>query len=147
MSKHRKHISQLNRLLRGELSAVEAYDRVIEKLQDAPEIASLRRIAQEHQQTADALKRYIEEIGEAPDQSSGPWGTFTLAVTEAAKLIGDHAALRTLREGEEHGLKEYEEVVEDDEMNPQWRSFIRGELMSVQREHIHTLDEMIRTTQ
>ena len=147
MPRRSAYITQLNRLLRGELSAVEAYDRVIEKLQDSPDIASLRRIAQEHQKTADAIKRYIEEVGEEPDQSSGPWGTFTLAVTEAAKLLGDHAALRTLREGEEHGLKEYEEVLDEDGLSPQWRSFIQGDLISVQREHIHTLDHLIQASE
>ena len=138
-----KCIDQLNSLLRGEISAVETYQLVIEKVDDehASDATALRAIAQEHGEDAQALREAIEELGGEADDSSGPWGIWAKTVQGVAKIFGDASALKALKEGEEHGLKDYEEAVDDvDEVS---RTLIVARFIPNQKRHIATLDGMI----
>jgi uncharacterized protein (TIGR02284 family) len=138
-----KCVDQLNSLLRGEISAVETYQQAIEKVGDehASDATALRAIAQEHGEDAQALREAIEELGGEADDSSGPWGTWAKTVQGVAELFGDASALRALKEGEEHGLKDYEEAVDDvDEAS---RTLIVSRLIRNQKRHIAALDGMI----
>ena len=71
-----------------------------------------------------------------------PWGTFAKAVEGTAKLLGNTAALKALKEGEEHGLKDYEDAPQDKHLPADCQTLIRG-LMEKQREHIIVLDRLI----
>ena len=136
-------IDQLNSLLRGEISAVETYQQAIEKVDDehASDATALRAIAQEHGEDAQALRESIEQLGGEADDSSGPWGTWAKTVQGVAKLFGDASALKALKEGEEHGLKDYREALDDvDEAS---RTLITSRLIPNQQRHIATLDGMI----
>ena len=138
-----KCIDQLNSLLRGEISAVETYQLAIEKVDDehASDATALRAIAQEHGEDAQALRYAIGKLGGDADDSSGPWGVWAKTVQGVAKLFGDASALKALKEGEEHGLKDYEEAVDDvDEAS---RKLIVSRLIPNQKRHISTLDGMI----
>ena len=138
-----KCIDQLNSLLRGEISAVETYQLAIEKVNDehASDATALRGIAQEHGEDAQALRDSIEKIGGEADDSSGPWGAWAKTVEGVAKLFGDASALKALKEGEEHGLKDYEEAVDDvDEAS---RTLIVSRFIPNQKRHIAALDGMI----
>jgi uncharacterized protein (TIGR02284 family) len=138
-----KSIDQLNSLLRGEISAVETYQLAIEKVDDehASDATALRAIAQEHGEDAQALREAIEELGGEADDSSGPWGTWAKTVEGVAKLFGDASALKALKEGEEHGLKDYEEA--QDDVDGESRTLIVSRLIPNQKRHIATLDGMI----
>ena len=138
-----KSIDQLNSLLRGEISAVETYQLAIEKVDDehASAATALRAIAQEHGEDAQALREAIEELGGEADDSSGPWGTWAKTVQGVAKLFGDASALKALKEGEEHGLKDYEEA--QDDVDGESRTLIVSRLIPNQKRHIATLDGMI----
>jgi uncharacterized protein (TIGR02284 family) len=136
-------IDQLNSLLRGEISAVETYQQAIEKVDDehASDAKALRAIAQEHGEDAQALREAVERLGGEADDSSGPWGTWAKTVQGVAKLFGDASALKALKEGEEHGLKDYREALDDvDEAS---RTLITSRLIPNQQRHIATLDGMI----
>ena len=50
------------------------------------------------------LRRLVNVFGEDNDTSSGAWGTFAKAVEGSAKLLGNKAAIRALKTGEEHGV-------------------------------------------
>ena len=138
-----KSIDQLNSLLRGEISAVETYQLAIEKVDDehASDATSLRAIAQEHGEDAQALRKAIEELGGEADDSSGPWGAWAKTVQGVAKPFGDASALKALKEGEEHGLKDYEEA--QDDVDEASRKLIVSRLIPNQKRHIATLDGMI----
>jgi uncharacterized protein (TIGR02284 family) len=140
-------IDQLNSLLRGEISAVETYNQAIEKVDDehASDATALRAIAQEHGEDAQKLRELIHELGGEADDSSGPWGTWAKTVQGVAKLFGDASALKALKEGEEHGLKDYREAAEDvDEAS---RTLIVSRFIPNQQRHIATLDGMIAKVQ
>ena len=139
-----KQIDQLNSLLRGEISAVETYKQAIEKIEDehTSDALALRAIAQEHGEAAQALRDEIQRMGGEADDSSGPWGAWAKVVQTTAKLFGDASALKSLKEGEEHGLKDYREARDD--LDSVSREIVMDRLIPAQERHVQTLDGMIR---
>lgn len=52
----------------------------------------------------------MQALAETPVHDSGAWGEWAKLVMGTAKLLGDKAALKALKEGEESGLKEYQDL-------------------------------------
>jgi uncharacterized protein (TIGR02284 family) len=136
-------VEQLNSLVRGVISAVQTYDQAIEKLGDGhgEMVAELRRIAQEHGEHAQELRARVRTLGGDPDDSAGAWGGLVQAAEGASKLFGDAAALKTLREGEEHGLRDYRDSLS--ELDLESRRLVQDVLLPAQLMHIQALDAMI----
>jgi uncharacterized protein (TIGR02284 family) len=138
-------VSALNSLLRGEMAALDIYRQAMEKLGDddhAFGVAELRVLLRDHRDAADALWHHIEQHGGKPSEGAGPWGSFAKAVEGTAKLFGDTAALKALKEGEEHGLKDYQDALEDKDLPADCQALLRG-LMDKNREHIAVLDRLM----
>jgi len=133
----------LNSLLRGEIAATETYQQALAKVGDESGAGDLRRIHAEHREAANTLRKHVREHGLDPDHGSGAWGTFAKAVEGTAKLFGNSAALRALKEGEETGLKDYEEALRKKDLPPDCKSLIESELLPKTREHIPVLDRLI----
>ncbi len=133
-------LDALNELLRGEMSAIETYRQALEKAE--PSTQDLNRFAKDHRDAADQLWHHVEEHGGKPSEGSGAWGSWAMAVEGTAKLFGTAAALKALKEGEEHGLKSYQSALENEEMAPECLELIR-DLATKQREHITGLDRLI----
>lgn len=129
-------IDACNELLRGEISAVETYTRAIEKFGAADEDGMLIRIRADHEETVRELRKLVMEAGGEPSQGSGPWGGFAKAVEGTATLLGETPALKVLQEGEEHGLKEYRDALDDPEVSPDLKALIRDELIPGLNDHI-----------
>jgi uncharacterized protein (TIGR02284 family) len=134
----------LNSLLRGEMSAIETYRQGLEKLRDdnEPGVSELRAIQRDHRDAADALWHYIERNGGKPSEGSGAWGAFAKAVEGTARLFGDSAALKALKEGEEHGLKDYQDALQDSKLAPEVQTMVRG-FITNQESHIMVLDRLM----
>lgn len=98
---------KVKEVMRGEKSAVETYRQVLEKVRGQPGATDLQRFCDDHQDSLNRLAQYIPSDEEAGAADSGAWGTFAKAVTGTAKVFGNKAALKALKEGEEHGLKQY----------------------------------------
>ncbi len=133
-------VDALNSLLRGEMSAIETYRQALAKAESGT--GDLQRFAKDHRDAADQLWQHVERHGGKPSEGSGAWGSWAQAVEGTAKLFGTAAALKALKEGEEHGLKEYESALENKEMAPECLTLLR-DLAAKQREHISGLDRMI----
>jgi uncharacterized protein (TIGR02284 family) len=135
-------VGQLNSLLRGEISAKETYVQAIEKLgiEGRGEVEVLRDIAREHADAVDRLKDAVQQAGGTPAGSSGVWGAFARTVEGSAKALGDAAAIKALKEGEEHGLKDYESALENVDPNSQR---LIAALIPAQRKHIQQLDSLL----
>lgn len=138
-------ISQLNSLLRGEISATETYRMVIESISDstryADQMALLRQIQEEHGRAAQSLRDRIRELGGEASDSSGAWGIWAKFTQGTANLFGDAASLKSLKEGEEHGLKDYEASI--DSLDPTSANLVENQLIPQQQRHIHLLDQLI----
>jgi len=140
-------VDGLNKLLRGELAAVETYDKAIEKFDDPKEqvIASgLQRIRDEHSSATTTLRQRVLAYGGEPSEGSGIWGTFAGTVTGTAKLIGPETTLEALKQGELTGIDDYNELSAKDDLCSENRSVIRSELLPRCQEHVRTLDMYIK---
>jgi hypothetical protein len=135
-------VETLNGLLRGEMSAIETYRLGLEKVGDEPGAQELHGILRDHRDAADRLWHHIERHEGRPAESAGAWGGWAKLVQGTANLFGDAATLKALKEGEEHGLKDYEEALRDQTLPADSLELVR-ELMARQRQHIATLDRLI----
>lgn len=140
------NFEDLNKCLRSELSAIETYHQALEKhRQDATNDAHFQQLNQmldDHRDAASRLQSLIQQNGGTPAADSGAWGTWSKTVMGAAKLFGDKAALKGLKEGEENGLKDYENVARDSSASAEVKNII-SPLMARQQEHIRQLDRLI----
>jgi bacterioferritin (cytochrome b1) len=143
-------VRQLNSLLRGEISAVETYTMAIDNDDQtdhnvpADRLSMLREIQSEHGQAAQLLRERIRTLGGQASDSSGAWGAWAQTVQGTANLFGDTTALKSLKEGEEHGLKDYQEAIDD--VDSVSRQLIEGQLIPNQQRHIATLNQLMSTT-
>lgn len=136
----------LNRCLRSELSAIETYRQALEKHRQQygqePQFQQLSRMLQEHEDAAARLRTLVQQRGGTPSTDSGAWGTWSKTVMGAAKLFGDKAPLKALKEGEESGLKAYQDISQDSGTPTDVRNAVSA-LLARQQEHIRELDRLI----
>jgi uncharacterized protein (TIGR02284 family) len=143
-------VRQLNSFLRGEISAAETYRMAIDKVTDSEVPATpvnaglLREIQEEHNRAAQTLRDRISELGGEPSDSSGAWGAWANTVQGTMNLFGDAAALKSLKEGEEHGLKDYQSGLDD--VDPTSQQLISNQLIPAQQRHINLLNQLIGST-
>lgn len=126
-----KAVDSLNKLLRGELSAVETYAQALERLQGSAAINQLAESMRSHQERAETLRQQIVQLGGQPSEGSGPWGAFAKLIEGGAKLFGEKAAVAALEEGEDHGIRLYRDELKD--MTPVVRSFVEQRLWPEQQ--------------
>ena len=140
-------VRQLNSFLRGEISAAETYRMAIDKAGDstdnAANIGLLREIQEEHGRAAQAIRDRIRELGGEPSDSSGAWGAWAKFTQGTANLFGDASSLKSLKEGEEHGLKDYREGVDD--IDATSAELVQNQLIPAQQRHINLLDQLINS--
>jgi rubrerythrin len=132
--------TQLDDLIRGEMSAVRVYNQVLEKVKDPAEVKKLTAIRTDHMNAVASLKRYATADVKEDTKTVGPWGTFTEAWTGAAKLMGNETALKALRTGEEHGITEYKEALDDSAISADLKNMIKSKFLPQTESHIKTLN-------
>ncbi len=138
-----KGMSCLNALLRGELAATETYQQALAKVGNDTGSTELRRLHDEHREAANTLRQHIRDHGGTPDHGSGAWGAFAKSVEGTAKIFGQTAAMKALKEGEEHGISDYEKALKDDSLSADCKSLISGRLLPQTRAHIPALDRLM----
>lgn len=131
--------SQLDDLIRGEMAAVKSYDEVLGKMTDAKEKERLQSMRKDHVDAVATLKQYATKEVKEDTKTAGPWGSFAEAYTGGAKLFGNKTALKALNQGEEHGVREYEEALEDENITADLKQKIRTQLLPKQKEHIKSI--------
>lgn len=133
-------MKSVDSLIRGEISAVESIDKVLQKLDNESEKTELSSIRQDHVQAVDKLKRFTTDEFSEDTQSSGAWGSFATSFAGGASLFGDKSALRALKVGEEHGRNDYQEALATGDLDPELKSLIESELLPLQEQHIRMID-------
>ncbi len=136
-------VSIINELLRGELAAVETYRQALDKFGAGTNSADLRKFYDQHQDAVSQLKQQVIKLGETPATSAGPWGAWAKAVEGSAKVFGETAALKVLKEGEEHGVKEYQELLDNKNAPAEVKELVRSSLLPQLEQHIAVLDKII----
>ena len=140
------NIEDLNACLRGELASIETYGQALEKIrgefaQDA-RFQQLTTMLQDHREAAARLRSLIQQMGGVPTDESGAWGTWSKTVMGTAKLLGDKAALKALKEGEESGVKQYQGISQDPSSAAEVRN-AAAEILTRHQEHVRELDLLI----
>jgi len=121
----------LNRLLRGEMSAVSAYDIAIEKIEPAHSQA-LRTCRDSHAQRCEMLTDRVRDCGAEPSEGPGIWGAVTDTLTTGAKMLGEKRIIGILEEGEDHGNKEYSKALDDKEADAKTLNWISDNIFADQ---------------
>jgi len=124
-------IDSLNKLLRGELSAVETYTQATARLRTSEIVVDLDECRRSHEERAEMLRQQVVRLGGEPAPSSGLWGSFARLVERGAKLFGEKAAVAALEEGEEHGLRLYRDEL--DKLDASTGAFVQQSLLSEQQ--------------
>ena len=130
-----------NNLIRREISAIETYDQIIEKFRGKALESSLREMREDHLKAWTILQQHVATAQQPA--GSGAWGAWAKFTAGAAKMFGDKAALKALKEGEEHGVKDYEDAIRDHGIDDTLREAIESSFIPQQRKHIASLSRMI----
>lgn len=138
--------SSLGSLVKGEMAAVETYKQALEKVGDEDGGDDLRRIESEHEDAVRVLSERLEELAVEPPKDSGIWGDWSKAVEGTAKLFGNKAAIKALKEGEEHGVHEYEDALRDDSIDDDVKRLIRSDLLPKTKSHVPVLDRLLEAS-
>lgn len=133
-----------NKVLRGEISAVEGYKQVADKFENDPKIVVIQNILSDHVDTVEQLKRHINVKPNTaqPDKDSGIWGTFVSTFLATAKALGEGTTISALIEGEEHGLRQYQELMDTPTLSLDDKDLIRSKFLPRQESHIRRLREL-----
>ena len=132
----------LDSLLQAEMSAVDTYKQLIEKFREEPGIDQIFAVQRDHRIAVSRLSRHIEEHGGKPTEGATPWVPLVKAVAKSANLLGDTAALKALREGEENALKEFKEAMEGGTLADDCIEVIRP-LLVQDRQHIALISRLM----
>jgi hypothetical protein len=139
MADKQKCMDCCNSLLRGELAAIETYSQAIEKFGKEPENSDVRGIRQEHEESASALRQHLTGMGAEPSEASGGWGDFATALEGSAKLQGGSPALAVLQQEEEHGIAQYMEALNNENVMEDIKALIRQKLLPALDGHVAAL--------
>ncbi len=135
-------VSALNHILRGELSAVEAYKQVLEKIEAAPERKRLMEFITDHLKAVDFWRAQVEKCNGEPEKDSGSWGFVVEAFVGTAKIFGNESALNALKKGEEHGLSDYKDLLESKALTTDQKNYIKYTAIPNQERHLVSIKAM-----
>lgn len=136
---HEDKAEYFNKILRGEISAVEAYKKVIAKF--GGETSQLQTICDEHKKNIEALELFVQRNAATPYEDSGLWGKLVKTIVGAASFIGNATSVQALIEGEEHGLRQYRRALEYN-LTMQERGSIEDRIVPCLERHIAALKAM-----
>jgi len=131
-----KTIDTCNSLLRGEIAAIETYTQAIDTFTNSSDDSALERIRTAHIASAAELRKFISQDGAEPASGSGLWGGFAQTLEGAATLIGESPALKILQAGEEHGISEYMDAMNDLDISEASKELIRHTLLPPLTQHL-----------
>ena len=143
--KNKKEDSEnLSALVKGELAAIETYKQALEKVAGKANVGTeLRRIEAEHEEALSVLQEHMTDVNAEIPTDSGLWGEWSKAVEGTAKLFGEKAAIKALKEGEEHGVHDYENALRNQDLDAEIRQIISSRLLPKTKAHIPVLDRLL----
>ena len=137
--------TQLDDLIRGELAALQAYDQALKDVKEPKQREKLQAIRNNHEKAVSKLSKYVASKPELLEDTkdAGPWGTFAKAWTKTRSFTGNEGALKALIDGEEHGIEEYQEALDDDSVPKELKQAIKSDMLPQQKKHKESLNKMI----
>jgi hypothetical protein len=126
-------IATLNRLLRGELAALETYEKAVAYF-DARPPHPLCTCLESHRHRAQVVRDRLDALGGIVATGSGAWGVFARSAEAVAAVLGHATILRALHEGEELGLADYRKAL--DALDEDSRALVERSLLPEQEETV-----------
>lgn len=144
-AKPQEEPTALDDLIRGELAAMKAYDVALKDVKDPKVKEKLKSIRNEHEKAASLLSKHVASKPELLEDTkeAGPWGQFAKTWTKARSATGDQGALKALHDGEEHGLDEYKDALDDESISAKLKETIKTKMIPNQKKHMETLNQII----
>lgn len=139
-----REVEQMAQILRGEVSAMEAYTQVMQKVKNGAESHRLEEFLNDHRKAVTYWKSQVEKMNVDIPFSSGPWGDVVEAFVGSAKILGNRIALKALQEGEEHGLEEYKDALENPDLSIEHKKNIKEIFIPNQERHITSISAMMK---
>ena len=136
-------LETMNDLVKGEMSGVETYQQALSKVDGASEAPKIEAILNEHKEAVSKLRNSVEKLGASPAEGPGAWGAFVKSVAGTAKLFGNTAALKALKEGEEYGVKQYQGALDTTELDEDCKRLIRDDLLPQTERHVEEIDRLM----
>jgi len=136
----KKDVAELNRLLRGEMAALDTYTQCIAKLEDGTTKQRLEGLRDSHRMRRDIIHNRVRLLGGTPDEHSGTWGAIASLFEGGASAFGEQAALRALAEGEMHGLRRYDRL---GDVSSPTRTFVNTQLLPEQERTANALTALV----
>jgi len=133
-------IHACNKLLRGELTAIETYTHVIGNCDEQVVVHTLDRIRDDHEQNANILRFHLSALGAVPDAGPGIWGAVEQTMENAAALVSDAAAITALIGSERIRIREYENALLDPDLKEEIKVRLRDENLPRLRDHVVSLE-------
>ena len=127
---HRRSVQQLGSFCRGEMSARDSFIVALTYPIMEPYREVLVHCQESHQRRAELLVHEIERLGGEAPKSAGPWGALTDIIERTAMGISRGAAIAALREGEDHGLRDYRADIP--KLDPALRDFVEDKILPEQ---------------
>jgi len=134
-----KEVDSLNEILRGEIAAVEAYAQILENFDSDPERLRLEEFLNFHKKQVSYFTDKVENKGYKADDDSSLWGNVVEAFIGTAKLFGDDTSLSAMIAGEEYGLKQYNNLIWDDNVSPELKSHVSKNIIPELELHVNSL--------
>lgn len=131
-------IKQLNSFLRGEISAVESYEKAVTDF-DHPHAEAEQALAS-HRERVAALQTHIRSVGGEPEDSSGAWGAFATTLQTLANKVSDKQAVSQLEDGEKHGLNDY--LRDSDKLDDCCQEFMASRIIPEQQRTTAAMTEL-----
>ena len=129
-----------NKLLRGEISAIECYQGALGKIENPRHKESLHLILEDHRNSARALREHVSAMGAIPESDSGIWGSSVQAFTNNAAVLDQSTAMSALILEEEHGITEYKKALNDPDVMTDVKITVSETLIPRLHEHIAVLE-------
>ncbi len=136
--------TNINEILRGEISAVETYDSLLEKIKNSSRHFILKTIREEHFASIRYWRDEALNQGKFPQLDSALWGDMVMLFVEASKSISTKTAIGMILKGEEHGLKNYQSMLDAQFLTVDQKKKIKETFIPNQKDHIGALNSILR---
>lgn len=142
-------INELNALLKGEHMAIDGYEKYIQSTGEPNIKGELQKIQQDHKMHAIKISERIQSLGGRPVDGVGVMGRVAETVSNIKDIgIGNRDSATILRDaytGENNGINMANELVKGD-LDTDSMNLVNG-ILNEDRNHLNTLDNMIKTVQ
>lgn len=136
-------INELNTVLKGEVMAIESYDRFISETKDQKVKKVFQEIQEDHKEHVNLLENRIKELGGQPKEKLGFAG-FMANAKMTLKNIGETKTIDLLKDaydGEDKGIAMVEEIVKGDLDDASMK--LVKDILSVDHDHLKTMNNLI----